>query len=40
VDDSLAEGGWLRKIIFHNFAHVIGYTSTSAEFVGACQPAA
>ena len=36
VDDSLEEGGWLRKIMFRNFEHVIGYTSTSAEFAEAC----
>ena len=36
VDESLEEGGWLRKIMFRNFEHVIGYTSTSAELVGAC----
>jgi len=33
VDESLEEGGWLRKIMFRNFEHVIGYTSTSADFV-------
>ena len=36
VDESLPEGGWLRKIMFRNFEHIIGYTSTSAEFVEAC----
>ena len=36
VDDSLPEGGWLRKIMLRNFEHVVGYTSTSAEFVQAC----
>ena len=35
VDESLEEGGWLRKIMFRNFEHVIGYTSTSAIFGGA-----
>lgn len=35
VDESLEEGGWLRKIMFRNFEHVVGYTSTSAELVGA-----
>ena len=33
VDESLEEGGWLRKIMFRNFEHVIGYTSTSSDFV-------
>jgi nicotinamidase-related amidase len=36
VDESLPEGGWLAKIMLRNFEHVVGYTSTSAEFVGAC----
>ncbi|MBI2506283.1 MAG: cysteine hydrolase [Candidatus Latescibacteria bacterium] len=36
----LPEGGWLRKIMFRNFEHVIGYTSTSAEFAAACQASA
>ena len=36
-DDSIEEGGWLRKIVFRNFEHIIGYTSTSAEFAGACE---
>ena len=39
VDDSLEEGGWLRKIMFRNFEHVIGYTSTSGEFAAACDEA-
>ncbi len=37
VDDRLEEGGWLRKIVFRNFEHVIGYTSTSAGFAAACE---
>lgn len=37
VDPNLPEGGWLRKIMFRNFEHIIGYTSTSAEFAAACQ---
>lgn len=36
VDPALEEGGWLRKIMFRNFEHIIGYTSTSAAFVQAC----
>ena len=35
VDESLEEGGWLRKVMLRNFEHVVGYTSTSAEFAGA-----
>jgi nicotinamidase-related amidase len=37
LDPSLPEGGWLRKIMFRNFEHIIGYTSTSAEFAAACK---
>lgn len=37
LDERLEEGGWLRKIMFRNFEHVIGYTSTSAEFAAACE---
>jgi nicotinamidase-related amidase len=37
VDESLEEGGWLRKIMLRNFEHTIGYTSTSPEFVQACR---
>ena len=37
VDESLPEGGWVSRIMLRNFEHVIGYTSTSAEFVNACQ---
>jgi len=36
VDESLPEGGWLRRIMLRNFEHVVGYTSTSPEFVQAC----
>jgi nicotinamidase-related amidase len=36
VDASLEEGGWVRKIMLRNFEHVVGYTSTSPEFVAAC----
>ena len=39
VDESLEEGGWLRKIMFRNFEHIIGYTSMSADFVKACREA-
>ena len=37
VDESLPEKGWLRKIMFRNFEHIIGYTSTSQEFMEACR---
>ena len=37
VDEGLPEGGWLQKIMMRNFEHVVGYTSTSAEFVKACE---
>ena len=37
VDESLPEGGWLRTVMLRNFEHIIGYTSTAAEFAGACQ---
>jgi nicotinamidase-related amidase len=37
VDESLPEKGWLRKIMLRNFEHVVGYTSTSAEFAQACE---
>jgi nicotinamidase-related amidase len=36
VDPNNPEGGWLRFVMFRNFEHIIGYTSTSAEFVEAC----
>ena len=37
VDESLPEGGWLRKVMLRNFEHIVGYTSTSAEFAEACR---
>jgi nicotinamidase-related amidase len=37
VDEGLPEKGWLRKIMLRNFEHIIGYTSTAAEFVAACR---
>lgn len=36
VDESLPEKGWLVKIMLRNFEHIVGYTSTSPEFVEAC----
>ncbi len=37
VDETLPEKGWLRKVMLRNFEHIIGYTSTSPEFVAACK---
>ena len=37
VDESLPEGGWLRTVMLRNLEHVVGYTSTAAEFVAACE---
>ena len=37
VDESLPEGGWLRTVMLRNFEHIIGYTSTAAEFANSCQ---
>jgi hypothetical protein len=37
LDASLPEGGWINRITLRNFEHLIGYTTTSAEFVEACQ---
>jgi len=37
VDESLTEGGWLRKVMLRNFEHIIGYTSTSQEFTTTCE---
>jgi nicotinamidase-related amidase len=37
VDASLPEGGWINRITLRNFEHLIGYTTTSAEFVQACR---
>jgi nicotinamidase-related amidase len=36
-DDHLPEGGWINRITLRNFEHLIGYTTTSAEFVNACE---
>ena len=37
LDDSLPEGGWVNAMMLRNFEHLIGYTTTSAEFVAACE---
>lgn len=36
LDASLPEGGWVNRMMLRQFEHLIGYTSTSAEFVEAC----
>ena len=37
VDKTLPEKGWLQKIMLRNFEHIIGYTSSSTEFIVSCQ---
>ncbi len=37
IDDSLPEGGWINRITLRNFEHLIGYTTTAAEFIEACK---
>ena len=37
LDDSLPEGGWINRITLRNFEHLIGYTSTAAEFIHSCE---
>ena len=37
IDESLPEGGWINRITLRNFEHLIGYTTTSEEFVEACR---
>lgn len=36
LDPSLPEGGWGNRIMLRHFEHLIGYTTTCAEFVSAC----
>jgi nicotinamidase-related amidase len=36
-DADLPEGGWINRIMVRQIEHLIGYTSTSAEFVEACR---
>ena len=36
LDASLPEGGWVNRMMLRQFEHLIGYTSTSAEFVESC----
>jgi nicotinamidase-related amidase len=35
-DDAMPEGGWINRIMLRQIEHLVGYTSTSAEFVTAC----
>ena len=37
VDRNLPEGGWVNRITLRNFEHLIGYTSTAAEFIKAME---
>ena len=37
LDDSLPEGGWVNRMMLRQFEHLIGYTTTAAEFVAACR---
>ena len=37
LDPGLPEGGWINRITLRNFEHLIGYTTTAAEFIKACQ---
>lgn len=36
-DAALPEGGWINRIFLRNIEHLVGYTTTSAEFVEACR---
>ncbi|MCC7353565.1 MAG: isochorismatase family protein [Anaerolineae bacterium] len=36
-DASLPEGGWINRIMVRQIEHLIGYTSTSGEFIEACK---
>jgi hypothetical protein len=37
VDSELPEGGWINRITLRNFEHLIGYTTTAAEFIEAAK---
>jgi nicotinamidase-related amidase len=39
VDANVPEGGWINRIMVRQIEHLIGYTSTSNEFMAACQSA-
>jgi len=36
-DVSFPEGGWINRIMLRQIEHLIGYTSTAAEFIQACK---
>ena len=36
-DKTLPEGGWINRITLRNFEHLIGYTTTSTEFIHALE---
>lgn len=35
INSDLPEGGWVKEIMLRNFEHLIGYTTTSNEFISA-----
>jgi hypothetical protein len=37
LDASLPEGGWVNRMMLRQFEHLIGFTTTSAEFVASCK---
>ena len=37
LDSKLPEGGWVNRMMLRQFEHLIGYTTTSAEFAVACK---
>ncbi|MDA0746879.1 MAG: cysteine hydrolase [bacterium] len=37
LDDSLPEGGWVNRMMLRQFEHLIGYTTTAAEFMETCK---
>ena len=39
VDENLPQGGWVQEMMLRNFEHLIGYTTTSAEFIAAARTA-
>ena len=38
VDENLPQGGWVKEMMLRNFEHLIGYTTTAAEFIAANDP--
>lgn len=37
LDDRLPEGGWVNRMMLRQFEHLIGFTTTSAEFAASCK---